>query len=46
MLRIKLSINLTPLIPLSLSRRGGIGYVREASPLLDSSYPEIVIREF
>jgi len=29
-------INLTPLIPLSLIRRGGIGYVREASPLFNS----------
>jgi len=33
----RLFINLTPCIPLSLERRGGIDYVREASPLFDSA---------
>jgi len=39
-----LFINLTPSVPLSLSRRGGNGYVREAKPLFDSPCSGKVIR--
>jgi len=41
---VRLFINLTPSVPLSLSRRGGHGYVREAKPLFDSPYSGKVIR--
>jgi len=39
-----LTINLTPYVPLSLPRRGGIGYVREASPLFDSPCSGVIIK--
>jgi len=42
----RLSIYLTPLIPLSFKGEGEIGYIREASPLFNSLHSRVVMEEF
>jgi len=43
---LRILINLTPLIPLSFKGEGEIDYIREASPLFNSPYSGVVMREF